>query len=117
LLNALLATHPNKIVENTSLANYNDPTWGNGLDGHGRNALGFALMRVREDLYKELKKDKQIIIRTGISDDLAKELHLKPSLKPITPQYITQQELSSVAACKTVAEFKSSPNPLASKSV
>ena len=115
LLNALLATHPNKIVENTSLANYNDPTWGNGLDGHGRNALGFALMRVREDLYKELKKDKQIIIRTGISDDLAKELHLKPSLKPITPQYITQQELSSVAACKTVAEFKSSPNPLQAK--
>ena len=116
LLKALLDTYPNKIVENTSLANYNDPTWGNGLDGHGRNALGFALMRVREDLNKERNTPPNgILIRTGISDELADALQLKHSLKPTTPEYITTQELDSVPACTTVAALKSSSNPLQAK--
>jgi len=51
----LLSTGNRAIVEHT----VNDSYWGDGGDGTGRNMLGKILMRVREDLRNNEKKDKK----------------------------------------------------------
>lgn len=106
LLKELLATGNKKIVENTSLAGYDDHFWGNGFDGKGRNALGFALMRIREDLSKELQQNKKIEVRTGLSNYFTQQLYLTRSSIPEEKQYIDESLLQQVEPCKTIAEFK-----------
>jgi N-glycosidase YbiA len=55
LRDLLLATREAEIIEHTR----NDPYWGDGGDGHGRNQLGKTLMRVREELRKHTLNEEQ----------------------------------------------------------
>lgn len=107
LLKALLETGDALIIENTTLAIHDDDFWGNGKSGNGKNALGIALMRVREDVGNELRKHGKITIRTGLSDALADQLKI-PRSKPIALKTITQKDLNAVPAATTVAAFHQS---------
>lgn len=107
LLKALLETGTNPIIENTSLASYNDDFWGNGKSGNGKNALGIALMRVREDLNRELQTHECITIRDGFSHQLTNQMGIVPSTHSNQANVITPNDLNAVHACTTVAEFKS----------
>src|SRR5262249_10181668 len=99
ILRALLDTGENELIENTALnpnLKYDDTFWGNGRAGNGRNALGIALMRAREDLRNELNTNGKIKVRTGISDDLANSLGISHSTnRPDQYQDITKQQLDN----------------------
>jgi predicted NAD-dependent protein-ADP-ribosyltransferase YbiA (DUF1768 family) len=71
MLKALLETGNTPIVENTALAPYDDPFWGNGYQGNGRNALGKTWMAIRDNLRAELQRTGSIQVRAGLSDNLA----------------------------------------------
>lgn len=104
LLKALLNTNNDTIIENTSLASYDDAFWGNGKNGNGRNALGMALMRVREDLQRELNEHQVIAVRNILSHDLTNQLSIPPST-PSPIQFITPAQLAQTPAARTVAAF------------
>jgi N-glycosidase YbiA len=47
----LLSTGDRKIIEHTA----NDDYWGDGGDGSGKNMLGIVLMKIRDELLRELR--------------------------------------------------------------
>ncbi len=59
LKNMLLGTGNSILVENTSLAPYDDPYWGNGLNDNGENHLGRILMHVRAELSGAIPADSR----------------------------------------------------------
>ncbi|OGV28101.1 MAG: hypothetical protein A3F18_04175 [Legionellales bacterium RIFCSPHIGHO2_12_FULL_37_14] len=103
LLKALLETGQAQLIENAPHDNF----WGIGSDKAipGRNALGKALMRVRETLQKELDKNGQIAIRTGFSDNLCAQLQINPSTPGQAVKYISRNQLARTPACTTVAAY------------
>lgn len=107
ILKALLETGDEHLVEDTqSNKRYDDPFWGNGQKGDGRNALGIALMRAREDLRRELDSTGKIQVRTGFSDEVARSLNIPPSTPPAQTQYVTDDQLKDTTSASTVAEFQ-----------
>jgi len=50
----LISTNGRKIVENTSLASYDDSFWGNGPNGKGKNNLGIILEEIRNCLLDKI---------------------------------------------------------------
>lgn len=104
LLKALLNTGNTNIIENTALASYDDSFWGNGKNGNGRNALGIALMRVREDLQRELNQNQAILVRNTLSADLTNQLSIAPSAAS-QPQYLSASQLAQTPEATTVAAF------------
>lgn len=55
LMKNLLNTGDAILIEHTK----NDSYWGDGGDGTGRNQLGITLMKVRDDINKEIEKEKK----------------------------------------------------------
>ena len=51
----LLSTGNATLVEHTANDNY----WGDGGDGSGKNRLGAVLMKVRDDIRKEVENEKK----------------------------------------------------------
>lgn len=118
VLNALLATRDEPIIENTAAASYEDSFWGNGknipgVNGTGRNALGRLLMALREQLRDELKNGG-IRVRYGFDSALTKALGVKvqpgviidPFTLPTgeTAQVITQADLMRIPAIHTTSD-------------
>ena len=97
MLKALLETGDRLIVENTSLADYDDSFWGNGLKGDGKNALGKVWMAIREELRTELQQTKQIEIRTALSPNLAMVLG-HTHMSQHNSKVITQDDLAKTQA-------------------
>ncbi len=98
ILKALLDTGDETIIENTQIASYDDSFWGNGHGNNGHNALGHALMRVRQDLAKELQDTGKIQVRIGFSQNLATTLG-HTSHAQLSNHSITQQQLDTTTAC------------------
>lgn len=98
ILKALLATGENTIIENTQSATYNDSFWGNGWGNDGVNALGHALMRVRQDLAEELATTGQIQVRAGFSQNLSAILGHTSSLH-LDNAFISEQQLRTITPC------------------
>jgi len=53
LRNRLLATGKSKLVHSASW----DSFWGNGSNGYGKNHLGLIIMRVRDEIAKEVENE------------------------------------------------------------
>lgn len=98
ILKALLDTGDKTIIANTQGASDDDSFWGNGHRNNGDNALGHALMRVRQDLRKELSDTGKIRIRIGFSQNLAVTLG-HTNHEQLTDDSITQQQLNTTTAC------------------
>ncbi|MEY3197023.1 MAG: hypothetical protein RLZZ59_391, partial [Pseudomonadota bacterium] len=113
---ALLDTGSAPIIENTKLALHDDPFWGNGQNGDGRNALGRLWEQLRHDLSKELSAIGQIQVRTGISRDLHQSLGLPSHYagQETRGAVVTKAQLDSLPSVTTVAEISSYRTAIAS---
>lgn len=105
---ALLNTGREEIIENTAIATYDDPFWGNGKNGLGRNALGKAWMRVRQVLQDELNAQGFIVRRAGLSDQLAAVLKHGHHIRgcQIENAIFLADEISKAANIRTASDLK-----------
>ncbi len=58
LMQLLLSTKGKTLIERSDLDNY----WGDGIDGNGKNRLGYLLMRLRREMLKEIQLNTPIDI-------------------------------------------------------
>lgn len=117
ILKALLDTGNLPIVENTSIATYDDSYWGNGKNGRGRNALGKILMDVRDELREELGQYHNISVNFGFSTEVAAMLgivsHQGRNNLDGSPVVIEKNDLDRTTAVTRTANLPAHSNSVA----
>ena len=107
VMKALLSTGSSQIIENTSLASYDDSFWGNGKRGTGKNALGKLWMMLRDEINSDLIQQHSVPVMVGLSHGVTVALGIRPSAIVIEPnKCINQSMLSSIQLYTTTQNIE-----------